>query len=121
MRPGGVFVKTYLISSRQLVATGPTLVAILRFAIGISAAYRGPLVTVVLSGEAVRCALRQSQQSMTSVYLRSAKAREIKIWAESESLEALGIEHGDLVEQVVVVRSEEIAEEWTVSDGQLSF
>ena len=95
MRSGGVLVKKYLISSRQLVATGPSLVSVLRFAIGISAAYQGPLVTVALSGEAVRCALRNSQQSLTDVYLKSAMARDVKVWIESESLEALNLTKED--------------------------
>lgn len=113
--------KKYLISSRQLVATGPSLVSVLRFAIGISAAYQGPLVTVALSGEAVRCALRNSQQSLTDDYLKSARARDVKVWIESESLETLGLTKEDLVDDVIVVSSKEIAEVWSVCDGQLSF
>lgn len=113
--------KRLIVSSRQLVATGPTLSAILRYCVGLAAAYQGPTVTAILSGDAVRCAVKGSQRTSTDHLLLSAKAHFIEIWADRESLEAIRLSPEHLVEGVQVVSTEEILELWTNSDLQVSF
>ncbi len=99
---------------------GGGLVTFLRIAIGLKALYRGHDVEVVLSGNAVLCALKQSNPDWVDRYLRSASIHEIPIYIAGNALERLGIENEKLVHPMGFLNWEEYLKLWRSADLQIS-
>lgn len=71
--------------------SAPSLVGVLRLAIGLASAYRQHTVTVMLNDEGVLHGLKDRNPDWLERYVTSAKAHQVELWADHSSLELLGI------------------------------
>jgi len=88
-------------------------------AVGLACSYKRPKVTIVLHGDAVRCARLTANPDWTNRYQVSAKAHAVEVLIEKESLDARGLTSADLVGLIKVVDCAEVAEQWQLADVQV--
>ena len=108
-----------LLTASDYSASGSCLAPLLRMAIGLACSFKRPRVTIVLQGEAVRCARLIANPDWTHRYQTSAKAHSIELLVEKQSLESRGLKASDLVAWTTVVDINEVAEQWHMADLQV--
>jgi hypothetical protein len=108
-----------LISLNRFSVVGPSMVHVLRLAIGLASAYSSHQVTVVLHGEGVLCGLCGSNPAWVDRYLKSARAHKIELLVELEELTSRKIDKSSLNEVLIVISAEELLNRWKQSDLHL--
>ena len=108
-----------ILSCSDYLASGPNLVKLLRTAIGLACSYKRPRVSVVLLGDAVRCARSCAHPEWTRRYLRSADIHQVELWVEEESLTSRQLKLADMTQGCESVSSSELADRWLSADLQV--
>jgi hypothetical protein len=108
-----------LLSASDHSAAGTCMAPVLRMAIGLACSYRRPKVTIVLHGDAVRCARTSANPEWTRRYQVSAGIHSIEVLIEKESLQARGLELSDLLPMIKLISGAELAEQWQLADVQV--
>jgi hypothetical protein len=108
-----------LISLNRFSAVEPSMVPVLRLAIGLASAYNRQQVVVVLHGEGVLCGLRASNLGSVDRYLKSARAHKIDLLVEQEELGLRGIAAESITPALVCISAAELIERWRAADLHL--
>lgn len=111
--------RSVLVALHQLPPGAGNLADVLRTAVGLSAAYAGHTVAVVLFGEGVLCALKGRNSGWVDRYVKAARAHKVDILAESASLDDHGLKADDLAAAIQPITAQEYLDRWRQSDVHL--
>lgn len=111
--------RSVVVALHQLPAGAGNLADVLRTAVGLSAAYAGHTVSVVLFGEGVLCALKGRNSGWVDRYVKAARAHKVEILAETDSLQEHGLKEDDLAAIIQPISAKDYLERWRQADVHL--